>query len=172
LGGRTYTNPIFVYDVRLQESYLYTVADVVSCFASWQTSIDVANLYMGDTSGVTYVWDGTKADYDTPINGEIITWPDSFGAPHLKKRYEDIYVETNSGCESDLLYQLDDGEFESIGDLSDGFSQFSFGDKGFNKRNITLKITDISQTTPSIFYGYVISLEGEAPPAEARIRAK
>jgi hypothetical protein len=129
-------------------------------------------MYMGDTAGNTFKWDSSNADYQTPINGEIETWDDDFGSPHIKKRYEFIEIETNPGCEGSVLYSLDGEEYKDIGDVTKGSTQYSFGDGGFNKKNISLKITDISSTTSSVFYGYVVRLSGEEVEPSRRIGAK
>lgn len=172
LGDRTFTNPLFVYELRLQEIYIYTTAHPVNCLASWKDENGVDNMYMGDTSGNTFKWDTSHLDYQTPIAGEIETWDEDFDTPHIKKRYEYIDLETNPGCESNALFKLDTDNPITLGDLTKGSTSFEFGDSGFNKKNIALKITDNSSTAPSIIYGWVIRLAGEEAPPKRRTRAK
>lgn len=168
LGGRTYTNAVFVYDARLQEIYLYTTAHPIEILNSWKDANGVDNMYMGDTAGNTFKWDSSTMDYQTAIDGEFETWEDNFGAPHLTKRYEYISIETNPGCEASAYYKLDLGNPLPISDLTSGATKVYFGDSGFNKKNFTLKVTDFSTTTPSVFYGYVIRLSGEEIPTPRR----
>ncbi len=170
LGGRTFTNPLFVYDVRLQECYLYTLGHVPTCFASWRDSSDVYNMYMGDTLGNTFKWDGTYADNTTAIDGEIETWDIDFGSPHLKKHYERAWFYANPGCQSNILVGFDDGDFSSIGDASKGEVQRVFGDEAQNKNNITLRILDSSSTVSSTFFGMVVRVVSETAPPTQRGR--
>lgn len=170
LGGRTFTNPIFVYDLRLKEIYLYTVACLPTCFGSWKDTDKVPHLYMGDSLGNVFIWDGSYSDYGTAIGGEIVTWDDDFEQPHLTKRYEYISVENNPGCEASMMYQLDGENPISLGDVSKGTTKVYFGDDGFNKKDITFMIKDISSTVPSIFYGYVIRTTEEEVPVQRKLR--
>lgn len=170
LGSRTFTNPIFVYDLRLKEIYLYTTSDLATCFASWKDNNKVLNLYMGDNVGNTFVWDTSYSDNGKPIPGEMETWDDDFEAPHLNKRIEYISVENNPGCEASMICELDDNNPVSLGDVSSGTTKVYFGNNGFNKRKITFMVKDISATVPSVFYGYVIRTTDEEVPVQRKLR--
>jgi hypothetical protein len=170
LGGRTFTNPLFVYDLRLKEIYLYTVANLPTCFGSWKDINKVAYLYMGDNIGNVFIWDGSYSDNGVAIAGEVETWDDDFQQPHLTKRYEYINVENNPGCEASMMYELDGSNPISLGDVSKGSTKVYFGNDGFNKKNITFMIKDISSTVPSVFYGYVIRTTEEEIPVQRRLR--
>ena len=168
LGGRTFSNPMFVYDVRLQEIYLYTIADTPSCFNSWADSASVDNMYMGDTLGNTYKWDNSNVDYDAPIHGEVELYDDDGGAPHINKTYEYIHIETNPGCQSNVFYKLEGDDWSAVGDVSKGKTVHYFGDEGKGTREMSIKFSDTSTTAPSIFYGYIIVLSGDTvPPQQA-----
>lgn len=172
LGGDTYTNPVFVYDIRLQEIYLYTTGHPLNCFTSWKHSDGYYRMFCGDSAGNTFVWNDNTADDTVPIDGELETWEDYLGAPHLTKRYEYITLYTNPGCEASALYSLDYQNPVDLGDLSTGSTKVYFGDNGFNQKNMALKVKDISTTIASVFYGYVVRLTGEEVPVQRRGRAK
>lgn len=168
LGDRTFANPIAVYDIRLQELYLYTVADTPTCFNSWADTSNVDNMYMGDSAGNTYKWDTSTVDYDTPIHGELELYDDDADAPHINKTYDMIHIEMNPGCESNFFYKLEGEDWTAVGDVSKGKTVHYFGDDGKASREMTIKIDDSSTTAPSVFYGYVLSLTGDTvPPQQA-----
>lgn len=172
MGNRTFTNPLFVYDIRLQEIYMYTTAHETTTINSWLDQTQSDNMYTGDIDGQTFKWDGSFSDNNDPIVGEMETWEDNLDAPHLTKRYEYISLETNPGCVSSAYYNLDKTRWIDLGDLTSGAAKVYFGDGGFNRKNYAIKVTDNSTTTPSVFYGYVLRVSGEEIPVQAKIGKK
>lgn len=164
LGGgvsRVFTNAVLVYNSLLNEWYLYSLGHQPTCFATFEDTSSVENLYFGDSIGNTFKFGTGTLDGTLPIHAEIEFWPILLGIPDRLKDFDRIGFMTDKGMESELLYNFDGDDFTSLGSLSEDCNNRLLADVGGNRRNIAFKVVDSSKVAGSVIYGVSISAKAE-----------
>ncbi len=164
LGGgvsRVFTNAVFVYNSLLNEWYLYSLGHQPTAFATWLDGSSIENMYFGDSTGNTFKFGVGTLDGTLPIHAELIFWPLFLGIPDRLKDFDRIGFITDKGMESELLYNFDGDDYQSLGSLSEDCNNRTLADVGGNRRNLAFKIVDSSKVTGSVIYGVSISAKAE-----------
>ncbi len=164
LGGgvaRVFTNAVLVYNSLLNEWYLYSFGHQPTTFGTWLDENSVENMYFGDSTGNTFKFGVGTLDGTLPIHAELIFWPLFLGIPDRLKDFDRIGFITDKGMESELLYNFDGDDYQSLGSLSEDCNNRTLADVGGNRRNLAFKIVDSSKVTGSVIYGVSISAKAE-----------
>jgi hypothetical protein len=162
-GGRTYSNCVFAYNKRTEEWSLYTQGHSPTAYSTFRDTNNVEQLYFGDVSGNTFVFDGTLTDGEslvgvagTPIDGELVWTPNNFGDPSSVKTFNSIFIRSEPGVGAEVVIKHDDSDPITLGSLNKGFLDMAIPEDAQNSRELEVAIYDSSRKAASRIYGFTI----------------
>ncbi len=169
--SETVVNTILKYDYQKNEYSEFSFSTAPTAFLSYKDTSNTPQMIFGDSSGQCYTYDGNaKSDNGTRIEAVMEFFSDC-DAPELQKKYEFLDVFMNPNCQAhvqvsigntftkqskvwvDLVPDQVSGRDYSSGHLLYRLPQGSRGEMIF------IKITDVSTTTPFLFYGMTLTYE-------------
>ncbi len=155
IGGITYANAMFVWNIADKSWEIRNYADTFRVMSSYILSDGSYSIVGGDTDFMVQTLDSGTTDNGTPIYAECEMAPLHIVTRGVNKVINEIvtYAEHFQGLK--LLLKIDRGVFQSIGSIDENEKLFSNLDK-FRGHTFYFKITASNSGTPFKFDGLEI----------------
>ena len=119
------------------------------------------DLYMGAANGEVFKWDSGVSDDGDNVESEVIGH-NFYGLTseefNLRKTFNRIIINMHKPNSAKVFYSVDNGDWESLGQLKGKVNVFSISEKGYG---IKIKVT--SNFSDFIYEGYEIGYDLETP---------
>lgn len=165
LTKETIGNCILKFDYNKNEWLNYQFANNPTAWLSYKDASGDQQLIWGASGGQCYKLSGTATtDNGTRIES-VMEFLVYMGFPEYDKKWNELYVTTNPGCEAKVqvaysdTYERDFLRWEDVGDCQKGANEFRLTGRS---KMLFIKIYESSLNKPFTIYG--ISIDGEPIP--------
>jgi len=143
VAGRVHSNCTLVYDT-LQDTWtIKPLAHAIKAVSDFIGTDNLLKLYLGSTSGKTFLWaDGYKYD-TTPIEMEHETGLIELGDPLVESTVAKVIVRSSNLPKSPATvhYSVDGGKYKELGQIDRTITEFSLRARG---RDLALRFHEVS----------------------------
>lgn len=164
LTDETISNCILNYDVQLDEWCNFNFGTLPTGWCSYKDASGNEQLIFGDSSGQCYTYGGTATSDNGSTIESIMEFIFYGGAPEVDKKYKNISLFFNPGCQAHCQVAIEDTftkgkkNWYSVGDVSSGVAEFRFP-PGSQGKLLFVKITEASRNTRFNFYGGAVDFD-------------